>query len=765
MRFIFLYLLFVFINSFTIKKKVAIIGGNGYIGSRIIKDLHPIYHIVSFDKQSVINEKNTFIIKSNNIALNLIQYFDVIIYLAGYTGRKICDKFPENVYNENVEDVLHFIKKMRENQTLIIASTSAIMEGSGMIKMNENGIVNENILDRYSMSMYQREKSLKNYSINNKYSPKIIVLRFGTVIGHSPGQRTDMLYMTLIKSAVENKIINVTDSLSWRAILGINDLVRAVSKLIDNPLKNKNRFVVYNLNSFNTQIITVANLIYNKMIIYFKNSSDKNNLQLIINKNNITSGFSLSSTKFEREYDFQFKETSLSLINELVEFLPSAIIAKGVHRVTNSRIIHKKNSIRIPCPICGHHHSEEVLNLHDQPLANNFVNNTSESLNMERYPLKLMTCPKCHHMFLSTMIDRSKLFVKYLYESGTSKTLLDYFEWLAYKINNKYTDSSQPRHSRNVLEIACNDGSQLDVFRKIGWNTYCVDPAKNIIKTAENKGHKVSVGFWGVDTFPELKNTNFDVILAQNVLAHVMDPIAFLKACRNVMGVNTLLYIQTSQCQMHQEGQFDTAYHEHISFFTGLSFYEASKKSGLKIIDFEITPIHGESCLVTFMRSDIDNTNTISNTLQTRMIKEVDDGITTKSFYLKYKENAYNRRQLIINYLLKYKYEGYTLAAYGAAAKGMVLMHFLLNNNSNINIDFVFDDAILKQNTFCPGTLIPVRPTRFLETLDNKPLLIIVFAWNFWEEISKKIKKYIKNNNVVILLPFPTVRVFLLNDA
>ena len=74
----------------------------------------------------------------------------------------------------------------------------------------------------------------------------------------------------------------------------------------------------------------------------------------------------------------------------------------------------------------------------------------------------------------------------------------------------------------------------------------------------------------------------------------------FLKSCKDVMGDNTVLYIQTSQCNMHQTGQFDTAYHEHISFFTGHSYMKAAELSGLHITNFEITPIHGDSCFVTF---------------------------------------------------------------------------------------------------------------------------------------------------------------------
>ena len=100
-------------------------------------------------------------------------------------------------------------------------------------------------------------------------------------------------------------------------------------------------------------------------------------------------------------------------------------------------------------------------------------------------------------MHLSTMVDRKALFSDYLYQSGTSLTLLEYFEWLASKIIDEVP--ANRRAAGTVIEIASNDGSQLDKFKARGWQTYGVDPAANIVPLAEEKGHKCKVGFWGTD--------------------------------------------------------------------------------------------------------------------------------------------------------------------------------------------------------------------------------------------------------------------------
>ncbi|CAF1341414.1 unnamed protein product [Adineta steineri] len=218
---------------------------------------------------------------------------------------------------------------------------------------------------------------------------------------------------------------------------------------------------------------------------------------------------------------------------------------------------------------------------------------------------------------------------------------------------------------------------------------------------------------------------------------------------------------------MYETGQFDTVYHEHISFFTAHSFRKIADIAGLKIVNFEIIPIHGRSCLVTFQRTEISSTslNTVfqkkdAPSLSLAIQKERNLGVTETWFYVKYQAQAEAMRRWLLHQLTTVHSQGHTIVAYGAAAKGMVLLHFLLGSpNRSWNISYVIDDAPLKQNTYCPGTSIPVFPTTHLSKHNSsKPLTIIVFAWNFWDEISKKIRKETVDNGiktVFIILPFP----------
>ena len=112
------------------------------------------------------------------------------------------------------------------------------------------------------------------------------------------------------------------------------------------------------------------------------------------------------------------------------------------------------------CLACGSIDLRNILNLNDQPLANSYLNNRNEKEN--KYELKVKTCYKCTHLQLSVAVDPKKIYKKYDYLSGTTKTYLEYMNSF-YSFCIKNLDKIK---NKNILDIGCNDGSQLDVFKK-----------------------------------------------------------------------------------------------------------------------------------------------------------------------------------------------------------------------------------------------------------------------------------------------------------
>jgi nucleoside-diphosphate-sugar epimerase len=743
------------------RQKIAIIGAGGYVGSSLYKKLKEWGHdVTGYDRQPRISTIDLIEMASHNIPTSTLQSFDAIIYLGGLTGRVACDSVSNlSVVSENVCDPFSLVQRMTPCQLFAFASTSAITEGSGEVLQNEDDHVREHMLDKYSLSMFERETAFSLFSeTHGAAGPQLMGFRFGTVIGVSDGQRTDLLQMALVTQAYTTGKIAISHPETHRAMLWLQDLTRAVSTAVENRekvdvrrAKGDSRLSIFHLRSFNTEVGAAANAVA---------AATGASIHALDHSSPDVIGFSMSSEKFTRTFDFDFAGTQDVVIQDLLGSIPDSITPKGPHLSVPSPA-----EGCIPCPVCGTCHPQPVLDLRAQPFANDFRPSSEDALRAPRSPLKIVRCRVCNHMYLSHIANRQNLFSNYLYRSGTSSTLAEYFEWLATKVTEE--NDAKPG---TVLEIACNDGSQLDKFKAKGWKTYGVDPAENLAPIAREKGHVVEVGYFGSQSFPSLRSLgSVDAIVAQNVFAHVPKPVEFLRNCAEIMGIHTKLYIQTSQCQMHQEGQFDTVYHEHISFFTGHSFQKAADLANLRITNFELTPIHGTSCLVTFQKFPAAvQAPGHGASLMKRLESEREDGIDQDFFYVKYRSRAWQIRSWLHQQLGGLSRSGYRIGAYGAAAKGMVLLHFMLGvQDRPWNVEFVVDDAPLKQNTFCPGTSIPVVPTAKLsDVITEKPLAIVVFAWNFWPEIKHKIRIAMSGSHheVVCVLPFPSPHLVLLDE-
>ena len=239
------------------------------------------------------------------------------------------------------------------------------------------------------------------------------------------------------------------------------------------------------------------------------------------------------------------------------------------------------------CIACGSIDLQLTLNLKSQPLANNYVL-TQETL--ETFPLSINTCKKCFHTQLGVSVEPEIMFENYAYVSGTSKTLSRYFDRFAENIIKTHGGKGK------LLDIGSNDGSFLEKFKNTDWNTIGVDPAINLIVESHSKGVATIPSFFNSRISDVLAN-NFDVIVAMNVFAHTKEPLEILKCIELCLSSSGTAYIQTSQANMFEYGQFDTVYHEHISFFNVRSMKALLARTNLTLIDVRIEKIHGDSYL------------------------------------------------------------------------------------------------------------------------------------------------------------------------
>jgi 2-polyprenyl-3-methyl-5-hydroxy-6-metoxy-1,4-benzoquinol methylase len=391
------------------------------------------------------------------------------------------------------------------------------------------------------------------------------------------------------------------------------------------------------------------------------------------------------------------------------------------------------------CLACGTSDLRSILDLGKQPLANNYHNGETQ----DEYPLNLNLCQNCYHLQLSHTVNPDLMFKNYLYVSGTAKTLRDYFDYFASKTLEYLPNATK------ILDIACNDGTQLDSYLKLGLQTYGIDPAENLYEDSKLRGHNIICDYFNSDTSHKFEGKTFDIITAQNVFAHTSYTVDFLNTCKEVMDDNSLLFIQTSQANMVRNNEFDTIYHEHLSFFSSNSMKSLVERCGMTLYDIFKTDIHGTSYVFVISKDKKEPKDGVYKNLLEEKELGMTDVLTYPAYALKCYQSTFNLKKK----LEEMKNDGYILVGYGAAAKGNTLLNF-----GKISLDFIIDDNPLKQNLLTPGMNIPIfGPEKINQISENDKVVFVPLAWNFYSEIRNRITERRKNDNDFFVRYFPTL--------
>ena len=683
---------------------IAIVGHKGYIGSYLDLKLNAAG---KYDH----NDGDREVFRES------LSLYDVVIYLGGLTGRKSCSDSAS--FAENVEDIVDVATRMRPGSLLIYASTASLYEGFGASEPDESALLNTQLFDNYTYSMYLREKNVQTLSHIHT-----IGLRLGTVIGLSPNQRRNLVHTAMLRQAVLNGVVRVFGANQNRAIVWTDDLFRIVEAIIQ---KRANYVVgkhtIYNVASFNCTVAKIANQLACMTGCNTLFEADDETVKYNI-------GFSMNNAKIRRELGLEFTCTNKTLFEDLMRDLQ--------HVCWSPEYLRKWETV--PCRVCKREESMRLIyNFGNQPNANHYLRDPAAQL--PEYPLQLCVCTQCWHTQIPYTIPPEQMFSDYVYLSGTSNTMREFFSDFAEKSIQK-----TGKQNGTILEIACNDGSLLNQYKSRGWKTYGYDPARNLQPISSAAGHDVTVGFWGQDAIPEYPE--LDLIVAQNVCAHVPDPVAFLRACQKVMGPNTTLYVQTSQANMIELGQFDTAYHEHMSFFTVNSMMEAAQMAGLQLCEVEKVPVHGTSYVFTIRLPSPEHPDVTKSEIY---LYEQSIGLYDELMYYVYVEKIKRLKVWLLSEVKKLHAQGVRIAGYGAAAKGMTILNYIGGIGE---MEYIADDSPVKHGYYATNNAYLITPPAKLAEHDG-PLAVIVFAWNFLPEITEKIRKIRAGKETYLLAPYP----------
>ena len=361
------------------------------------------------------------------------------------------------------------------------------------------------------------------------------------------------------------------------------------------------------------------------------------------------------------------------------------------------------------------------LDLGLQPLANSYHKKNEQ---VPYFPLEVMFCNECYHSQLSIVVQPDLLFKNYLYVSGTTQTFHDHCKTLAEDAVARIA-----HEKLNVLDIACNDGTQLAYFQKLGCTVQGVDPAENLREITEKKQIPVSVAYWDSKLARTFKE-KFHIITGTNVFAHVHDVDEFLDACKLVLEPDGLLILEFPYAvTMIKHNEFDTVYHEHLSYFLVHSFATLATRLQFTIVDVLQTPIHGGSIRFFLKKGEGEHSPKIAKLIEKEKKQGLYDKKTYTDFSLRVKKNKQDMQLL----LEKLKQQKSKIIGYGASAKGNTMLNYF-----KIDLDYIIDDNELKWQYETPGRNIPIKSPKVLKE-EKHTLSVVILSWNFYKEIVRKI--------------------------
>lgn len=404
------------------------------------------------------------------------------------------------------------------------------------------------------------------------------------------------------------------------------------------------------------------------------------------------------------------------------------------------------------CRVCDSSDLSLFLSLGPMPPINEFPKNEEDFKKEELFPLEVVFCNNCTHVQLTTALDPEETFSEYIYFSSTSRTFVEHGEWLAKEMKERL----ELKEDDLIAEAASNDGVLLKSFKALPTRVLGIEPAKNIAEVARAAGIPTISEFFGFDTAEKVKaeHGQAKVIIGTNVLAHSFNLRDFVRGLKALLRPDGTVLIEVPYiADLIEKNEFDTIYHEHISYFSVLSLQKMFGSVGLDLYDVDYLPhIHGGSLLASFGHAG--GPNAVRESVGKFIQKEEEQGLHGFEAYKKFGERILALKTAIPEFIMKLKKEGKTVAAYGAAAKGNVLLQYCQIGPDMI--PFVADKSTHKQGRFTPGTHIPVvAPAHVLET---RPDYLIILAWNFAKEIMADMRSYSEaGGKFIVPLPEPKI--------
>ena len=690
-----------------------ITGGNGMIGKNIDFGIKPTSREMDVTNK---NEIQQVISKINNISC--------IVHLVAINIRESEEK-PYKSINVNTNGTIEMLNiAMNRSIPFVLVSTGAVFSST-----NDNEIFYEDS-EQIPNCMYGQTKS-SSEKIALLYD-KTILIRTGWLFGGHQKNHYKFVENT-INNLLSNTHVNASNNF-FGSPTYVKDFIEQMKYLIVN-LKYGIHHVV---NSgfgcgYDIAYELCNNLNISESLI---NSVPSNQIP--------NSGPMRSNSEIlESTHEFNKMRSWKEALKEYVELY----LQKKYITIQKSQIEEptKKWSNRTKCRFCENNDLYIFFNLEPTPPANHFLITPSKQ---EYIPLDICICKKCYHIQLKQIVCPEYQYSNYLYVSSTSKTMTQHLQNSVFE----FVELLNLNKDDNILEIGANDGVCVRHLLNNGFNNIIgVDPAKNI-----NSSHSLPImcDFFGSNIIPKLndKINTFKLIYAFHCCAHIENIQDIFKTIYILLDNNGSFIMEVGYFyEVFKNKLFDVIYHEHIDYHTTTAIQSFGLKHNLLLYKVKENDIQGGSIQFYFtknLNSKMDDSVNIMIQKESQVnLFNIDNLNSWKNVIIQNGKDI----NYIINGLIR---NNKVIIGYGAPAKLTTFMHQYKISSSTIK--YIIDDNLLKHDLYTPGMHIKIKPISIFQTehIDY----VIIFSWNFADEIIKKLEPY-RKNGIRLIIPFPEIKI------
>lgn len=379
----------------------------------------------------------------------------------------------------------------------------------------------------------------------------------------------------------------------------------------------------------------------------------------------------------------------------------------------------------VACYLCGGTELSTVVDLGASPPCELFLTEADLAGPEPTYPLHARVCHACLLVQVPPLIDPDETFTEYAYFSSFSSSWVEHAR--------RYVDAVVERVDPSfVVEVASNDGYLLQHVVARDIRALGIEPSANVGDAAREKGVPTLTEFLTPESAALVlaEHGPADVVIANNVFAHIPDPRGFARGLRTLVADDGWVVIEVQHLMtLVGHSQFDTIYHEHFQYYTLATAQRMLATAGLSVVDVDLVPTHGGSIRV-WARPE-GAAGEPAPAVADVLAQEASAGLDTVEGYAGFAAQVSAIRNGLVRFLVDAAEAGKTVVGYGAPGKGNTMLNYC-----GIRPDllpYTVDLNPYKHGRYTPGTRIPIHPPERIEV--DRPDYVLILPWNIRDEI------------------------------